>query len=213
VRFVWGPAGTFMEMPKWFNTASKECPSDNLLAWFSQHCNSISIMGRPFPSYRLFIILVGGVMVLAIALLLQRTRFGMIIRAGVQDSEMVEALGINVRRVFTLVFAIGAALAGLGGVVAAPFLGVYPGMAMEFLLQAFIVVVIGGLGSIPGAVAGALLVGLARAYGDHIVLSGIQLPWMTEAVSGSPAIARASTVLIMAIVLFLRPTGIFGKKE
>ncbi len=213
VRFVWGPAGAFMEIPKWFNTPSKECPSDNLLLWFSQHCDSIFVMGRPFPSYRLFIILVGVIMVLAIALLLQRTRFGMIIRAGVQDSEMVEALGINVRRVFTLVFAIGAALAGLGGVVAAPFLGVYPGMAMEFLLQAFIVVVIGGLGSIPGAVVGALLVGLARAYGDHIVLAGIQLPWMNDAISGSPAIARASTVLIMAIVLFLKPTGIFGKKE
>ncbi|CAG0945196.1 High-affinity branched-chain amino acid transport system permease protein LivH [Anaerolineae bacterium] len=213
VRFVWGPAGAFMEIPKWFSTQSKDCPSDNLLVWFGQHCDSIFIMGRPFPSYRLFIILVGVVMVFGIVLLLQRTRFGMIIRAGVQDSEMVEALGINVRRVFTLVFAIGAALAGLGGVVAAPFLGVYPGMAMEFLLQAFIVVVIGGLGSIPGAVVGALLVGLARAYGDHIVLAGIQLPWMTDAISGSPAIARASTVLIMAIVLFLKPTGIFGKKD
>ena len=213
VRFVWGPAGAFMEIPKWFSTQSKECPSDNLLLWFSQHCDSIYVLGRPFPSYRLFIILVGVLMLLAIALLLQRTRFGMIIRAGVQDSEMVEALGINVRRVFTLVFAIGAALAGLGGVVAAPFLGVYPGMAMEFLLQAFIVVVIGGLGSLPGAAVGALLVGLARAYGDHIVLAGIQLPWMTDAISGSPAIARASTVLIMAIILFLKPTGIFGKKE
>ena len=115
--------------------------------------------------------------------------------------------------VFTLVFALGAGLAGLGGVVAAPFLGVYPDMAMEFLLQAFIVVVIGGLGSVPGAAVGALLVGLARAYGDHIVLAGIQLPWMTDSISGSPAIARASTVLIMAIVLFIKPTGIFGKKE
>jgi branched-chain amino acid transport system permease protein len=213
VRFVWGPAGAFMEIPTWFNTPGKDCPSDDLLVWFTQHCDSIFIFGRPFPSYRLFIILVGIIMLIAIVLLLQRTRFGMIIRAGVQDSEMVEALGINVRRVFTLVFAIGAGLAGLGGVVAAPFLGVYPGMAMEFLLQAFIVVVIGGLGSIPGAVVGALLVGLARAYGDNIVLAGIQLPWMKDAISGSPAIARASTVLIMAIVLFLKPTGIFGKKE
>jgi branched-chain amino acid transport system permease protein len=213
VRFVWGPAGAFMEIPQWFNTQSKDCPSDNLLVWFSQHCDSVFVFGRPFPSYRLFIILIGIIMTLGIALLLQRTRFGMIIRAGVQDSEMVEALGINVRRVFTLVFAIGTGLAGLGGVVAAPFIGVYPDMAMEFLLQAFIVVVIGGLGSIPGAVVGALLVGLARAYGDHIVLAGIQLPGFKDAISGSPAIARASTVLIMAIVLFLRPTGIFGKKE
>ena len=86
-------------------------------------------------------------------------------------------------------------------------------MALEFLLQAFIVVVIGGLGSIPGALVGALLVGLARAYGDNVVLAGIQLPWMTDTITGSPAIARASTVLIMAIVLFIKPTGIFGKKE
>ena len=213
VRLVWGPAGAFMDIPKWFSTASPQCPSNDLIAWLSEHCDSVLLFGRAFPSYRLFIIMIGIIMVAAIALLLQRSRLGMIIRAGVQDSEMVEALGINVRRVFTIVFAIGAALAGLGGVVAAPFLGVYPGMALEFLLQAFIVVVIGGLGSIPGAAVGALLVGLARAYGDHIVLSGIQLPWMADSISGSPAIARASTVLIMAIVLFIKPTGIFGKKE
>ncbi len=213
VRFIYGPAGAFMDIPSLFTGSGKECPSPDLLAWLSQHCDSISVLGRPFPSYRLFIIAIGVVMFLAIVLILQRSRLGMIIRAGVQDSEMVEALGINVRRIFTLVFAIGAGLAGLGGVVAAPFLGVYPGMAMEFLLQAFIVVVIGGLGSVPGAAIGALLVGLARAYGDHIVLAGIQLPGMTEAISGSPAIARASTVLIMAIVLFIKPTGIFGKKE
>ena len=86
-------------------------------------------------------------------------------------------------------------------------------LSIHTLRKAFIVVVIGGLGSLPGAAVGALLVGLARAYGDHIVLAGIQLPWMTDSISGSPAIARASTVLIMAIVLFLKPTGIFGKKE
>ncbi len=213
VRLVYGPAGAFMDIPSFFAGSGNDCPSPDVLSWLSQHCDSISVLGRPFPSYRLLIIAIGVVMLLAIVLILQRSRLGMIIRAGVQDSEMVEALGINVRRVFTLVFAIGAGLAGLGGVVAAPFLGVYPGMALEFLLQAFIVVVIGGLGSVPGAAIGALLVGLARAYGDHIVLAGIQLPWMADAISGSPAIARASTVLIMAIVLFIKPTGIFGKKE
>ncbi len=213
VRLIWGPAGAFMDMPSLFTSASKECPTSDLLVWLSDHCDSILILSRPFPSYRLFIITVGVVIAIALAVLLTRSRLGMIIRAGVQDAEMVQALGINVRRVFTLVFAIGAGLAGLGGVVAAPFLGVYPAMGMEFLLQAFIVVVIGGMGSIPGAAVGALLVGLARAYGDHIVLSGIQLPWMQSAISGSPAIARASTVLIMAIVLFVKPTGIFGRKE
>lgn len=213
VRLVWGPAGAFMEIPSLFTSTSASCPAPDLLSWLGDHCDSVLILGRPFPSYRLFIIAIGVVISLAVAILMLRSRLGMIIRAGVQDSEMVEALGINVRRVFTIVFAIGAGLAGLGGVVAAPFLGVYPGMAMEFLLQAFIVVVIGGLGSLPGAAVGALLVGLARAYGDHIVLAGIQLPGMVDAITGSPAIARASTVLIMAIVLFIKPTGIFGKKE
>lgn len=213
VRLVWGPAGAFMEMPEWFANTGADCPSPNLLNWLTTHCDSILVLGRPFPSYRLFIILVGVAILIGIAVLLRRSRLGMIIRAGVQDSAMVEALGINVRRVFTTVFALGAGLAGLGGVVAAPFLGVYPGMALEFLLQAFIVVVIGGLGSVPGAALGALVVGLARAYGDQVVLSGIQLPFMAEPFTGSPALARASTVLIMVVVLLLKPTGLLGKKE
>jgi branched-chain amino acid transport system permease protein len=137
----------------------------------------------------------------------------MIIRAGVQDSEMVQALGINVRQVFTFVFALGSGLAALGGVIAAPFLGVYPAMGSSFLLQAFIAVVIGGMGSYPGAAVGTLLLGLARAFGDHFVASGISLPFIETVAKGSPAIARASTVLIMAIVLLVRPAGIFGRKE
>jgi branched-chain amino acid transport system permease protein len=137
----------------------------------------------------------------------------MIIRAGVQDSDMVEAMGINVRRVFTFVFALGSALAALGGVIAAPFLGVYPAMGNVFQLQAFIAVVIGGMGSYLGAAIGTLLLGLARAFGDHFVAAGINVPFLESALKGSPAIAQASTVLIMAIVLLVRPAGIFGKKD
>ncbi len=213
VKSVWGTAGFYMDTPDFFNGRGDNCPSPNLLAWFSDHCQSIDVLGRPFPSYRLFIIALGLVMFLLIALLLKRTRVGIIIRAGVQDSEMVQALGINVRRVFTLVFAFGSALAAIGGVAAAPFLGVNLGLGAEVQLQGFIAVVIGGMGSYVGAAVGALLVGLARAFGDQLVLSGIQLPWMEEAVRMSPSIARASTVLIMALVLLLRPAGLFGKKE
>jgi branched-chain amino acid transport system permease protein len=115
--------------------------------------------------------------------------------------------------VFTLVFALGAGLAALGGVAAAPFIGVNPGIGQEFLLQSFISVVIGGMGSYPGAAVGALLVGLARAFGDQLVLSGVQFPGLAAAVKFSPSIARASTVLIMAVVLLLRPAGLFGKKD
>lgn len=213
VKSVWGTAGSYMDIPEFFGAKGANCPSPTLWAWFSDHCQSISVLGRPFPSYRLFIIAVGLVMFAAIMLLLKRTRLGIIIRAGVQDSEMVQALGINVRQVFTLVFAIGCALAAVGGVAAAPFLGVNLGLASEIQLQAFISVVIGGMGSFVGSAVGALLVGMARAFGDQLVLSGIRLPWMAEVVRLSPSIARASTVLIMALVLLIRPTGLFGKKE
>jgi branched-chain amino acid transport system permease protein len=213
VKSIWGPAGFYMDIPDLFNGGGPNCPSPDLLSWFTNNCASIDVLGRPFPSYRMFIILLGVIVFVAVGLLLRRTRLGMIIRAGVQDSDMVQALGINVRRVFTLVFALGAGLAALGGVAAAPFLGVNLGIGQELLIQGFIAVVIGGMGSYPGAAMGALLVGLARAFGDQLVLSGVQLPGMDTAIKFSPSIARASTVLIMALVLLIRPTGLFGKKE
>ncbi|NTV65637.1 MAG: branched-chain amino acid ABC transporter permease, partial [Oscillochloris sp.] len=212
VKGVWGPTGYYMDTPDFFSQRGEACPSPNLAAWLRDNCASIDVLGRPFPSYRIFIIVLGLIMFTAIAVLLRRSRLGMIIRAGVQDSEMVQALGINVRRIFTLVFALGAGLAALGGVAAAPFIGVNPGIGQEFQLQAFIAVVIGGMGSYGGAAVGALLVGMARAFGDQIVLSGIQLPFMEQAIKFSPSIARASTVLIMALVLLIKPTGLFGKK-
>jgi len=213
VKGIWGPTGFNMEMPSQFATRGTACRAATLTDWISKGCASIDVLGRPFPTYRLFIILLGAVMFIAITLLLRRSRLGMIIRAGVQDSEMVQALGINVRWIFTLVFALGTGLAALGGVAAAPFIGVYPDMGQEFLLLAFIAVVIGGMGSFSGAALGALLVGLARAFGDQLVTTGIHLPGLEEAVKFSPSIARASTVLLMAVVLLVRPAGLFGKKE
>ena len=213
VKSIWGPAGFYMDIPALFNSGSKSCPSPDLISWFSDHCASIDVLGRPFPSYRMFIIFLGGAVFIGVALLLQRTRLGMTIRAGVQDSDMVQALGINVRRVFTAVFALGAALAALGGVAAAPFIGVNLGVGQELLIQGFIAVVIGGMGSYPGAAVGALIVGMARAFGDQFVLAGIQIPGLEDPIKFSPSIARASTVLIMALVLLIRPTGLFGKKE
>ncbi len=211
VEALWGEEGhPPMQPPSLFVEA---CRSDSIIAWFSEHCRSIDVLGRAFPTYRLFIITVGVLVFVVVGLLLQRTRIGMTIRAGVQDSEMVRALGINVSRVFTFVFALGSALAALGGVIASPFLGVYPAMGANFLLNGFIAVVIGGMGSYVGAAVGTLILGIARAFGDHFVAAGIDLPFLDIALQGSPAIARASTVLIMAIVLLIRPSGLFGKKE
>jgi branched-chain amino acid transport system permease protein len=164
---------------------------------------SLSLLGRRFPTYSLFLILLSLGLAVGIAVLLRRSRIGLTIRAGVQDSAMVEAMGINVRRVFTGVFAFGSGLAALGGAAAASFIGVYPEMGLEYQLFAFIVVVIGGLGSYGGAAVGALLIGLARTFSDHLVL---ETGWPT-------AIASASTVLVMALVLLLKPGGIFGVKQ
>ncbi|HEX6304149.1 MAG TPA: branched-chain amino acid ABC transporter permease [Anaerolineales bacterium] len=211
IELVWGQEGhPPMQPPTLFTGA---CRSESLLAWFSEGCRSIDVLGRAFPTYRLFIILTGVLVFTGVGLLLKRSRLGMIIRAGVQDSEMVQALGINVRQVFTFVFALGSAMAALGGVIVAPFLGVFPEMGAIFLLQAFIAVVIGGMGSYAGAAVGTILLGLARAFGDHFVAVGIDLPFLATTLKGSPAMARASTVLLMAIVLLVRPAGIFGKKE
>lgn len=200
VQLLWQPLAYQMSRPPMFSQPGKAA---NIIEWFSGNNITVDVLGVTFPSYRLFIILLGIVMLIAMGVLMKNSRLGMIIRAGVQDREMVEALGINVRQVFTIVFVLGAGLAALGGIGAAPFIPVQPNMGDAFQLQAFIVVVIGGMGSYGGAAIGALLLGLARAFGDYLALK----------FSLSPAIAEASTVIIMAIVLLLRPAGLLGKKE
>jgi branched-chain amino acid transport system permease protein len=200
IMVLWSPTAYQMSRPPMFSQPGK---AENLLAWFSGNNTTVDILGVTFPSYRLFIIFLGVIMVIGLALLMKYSRLGMIIRAGVQDRQMVEALGINVRKIFTIVFVMGIALASLGGIGAAPFFPVQPNMGDVFQLQGFIVVVLGGMGNYLGAAVGALLLGLARAFGDYLALK-FEL---------SPAIAEASTVIIMAIVLLVRPAGLFGKKE
>jgi branched-chain amino acid transport system permease protein len=200
IQVLWDPLAYQMTRPPMFSQPGK---AENILAWFSGQNLTVDVLGVTFPSYRLFIIVLGILMVIGLGVLMNYTRLGMIIRAGVQDRTMVEAFGLNVRKVFTIVFMLGAGLAALGGIGAAPFIPVQPNMGDAFQLQAFIVVVIGGMGSYSGAAIGALLLGLARAFGDYLALK----------FSLSPAIAEASTVIIMAIVLLVRPAGLFGKKE
>lgn len=200
VQLLWSPVAYAMERPPAFSQPGK---AENLIAWFSGNNVTVDILGVTFPSYRLFIIALGIIMLIGLGILMQYSRLGMIIRAGVQDRTMVEALGINVRKVFSIVFSLGIGLAALGGIGAAPFIPVQPNMGDAYQLQGFIVVVIGGMGSYGGAAVGALLLGMARAFGDFLALK----------FSLSPAIAEASTVIIMVIVLLVRPSGIFGKKE
>ena len=157
---------------------------------------SLTVGSMVFPVYRLFIVLIG----LGIAFFLwyfeSRTRVGAIIRAGVDDRLMVSALGINVGLVFTGVFAFGAALAGLSGVLGGPLIGMYTGMDAEILVTSLIVVVIGGLGSWKGSLIGAVLIGLIETFGKI---------WF-------PSLSMLIIFILMMIVLLIRPQGLFGKE-
>jgi branched-chain amino acid transport system permease protein len=200
VQVLWTPLAYQMVRPPLFAQTGR---AESVIEWLQNGNATLNIFGVTFPTYRLFIILLGVVMFLLVYILMTKTRLGMIIRAGVQDPEMVEAMGINVRQVFTIVFALGVAMAALGGIGAAPFIPIQPLMGDTYQMQGFITVVLGGMGSYVGAFIGAMTLGLARAFGDYFALK----------LSLSPAIAEASTVIIMIVVLLIRPSGLFGKKE
>ncbi len=162
--------------------------------------NFFTLFDQRFSTYRLFVVGIGLLLIVGIALLLNRTRIGIIIRAGVEDSEMVQALGINVRVVFTLVFTLGCAIAALGGAVAAPFLGASTTLASTFLLQAIAVVVLGGLGSYEGTAVGSLMVGLSIAVAQDAAIG--------TSLSMLPSI---TPMLLLVLVLLIRPSGLFGE--
>ena len=148
-----------------------------------------------FPLYRLFLIAATAVIVLGLWLFIEKTRYGLIIRAGSRDAEIVKVLGIDIAKVWLLVFGIGTAIAGLSGLLAAPTRAVNPEMGIPILAESFVVTVVGGMGSLPGAVVAGLLVGIVFA--------------MTSLVA--PAYAELSIFVLMAVVLLIRPQGFFGK--
>lgn len=214
VRVIWGRPEFTMPRPSLFTGGGEGCPAASLNDFLTYHCSTISLFGSRIRSYNeIFIILVGLIVLIAVWLLLQRTRIGMIIRAGVQDSEMVEALGINVRRIFTIVFGLGVGLATLGGILAAPSTGLSVDMGTRLLLSALIALAIGGLTSFPGAAAGAILVGLIQQFIIKYGQIGIQLPFLEEPFRPSPPLVPASVVLIMVIILLVLPNGLFGRNE
>ncbi len=156
---------------------------------------SFRVAGATYPGYNLFVIAVGIVSAGALWAFVYRTRFGVILRATAQDMRMASALGVDVKRVYVLAFAIGCFMAGLGGAVVMPISGAVLGMGVDALILAFVVVVIGGLGSLEGALVGALIVGTVRTLG---------ITYFAE-------IELAVLYLIAAVVLFVRPTGLFGR--
>jgi len=166
--------------------------------------------GMVYPAYRLLIIAVGALVAALLYLLVARTRIGMLVRAGASNREMALAMGVDIRTLFTLVFGVGAGLCAIAGALLGPLLAVQVGMGENILILAFVVIVIGGIGSIRGALAGALLVGMVdtvgRAFLPH--LFGAFLPPQLAAAAG-PAIASVLVYLLMAVVLFVRPQGLF----
>ena len=169
--------------------------------------------GTNYPLYRMVILLVGLAVAVALWYVVTRTRLGMLIRAGASNRTMVGALGVNIRLLYTVVFGVGAALAGLAGLMAGPIYGVQPGMGELILIQVFVVIVIGGIGSIRGALVGAIIVGvvdtLGRAFLKPLVATMISAP---AAQAAGPALASMLIYLLMAIVLAVRPAGLFQNR-
>lgn len=157
----------------------------------------VFFLGMPFPSYNVFLILCGPVVFIGLWALIRYTRLGKIIRAMTFNREMANALGTNVPRVYTLVFMLGSWLAGLGGALVVPTASAMPGMDMIVLIECFIIIVIGGLGSLSGAFLGSLIFGLVNAFGILV----------------APRLAVAFGFILMIIILVIRPWGLMGKPE
>ncbi len=196
VRIVWGPSAVFLSPPAWL-------------------AGQVTILpGLTYPSIRLAIIVVGLAVALALWLLIARTRLGMQIRAGASNREVAMALGVDIQRLFTVVFALGAGLAALAGGLAGAILAVQVGMGEQILILTFVVIVIGGLGSIKGALIGALLVGFCDTMGRVLLPDFFALlfePSVADGVGG--AVGSMVIYLVMAAVLFFRPRGLFGQQS
>jgi branched-chain amino acid transport system permease protein len=191
VRMVWGSSPIYMRAPQGFSGV-------------------IELVGISYPSYRLLVIAVGLAVAAGLYVLIHHTRIGMLTRAGATNLRMVSVLGVNIRLLNTALFGLGAALAGLAGVMAAPILAVQPGMGDNIIITVLVIIVVGGIGSIRGAFFGALIVGLVDTIGR--VYLPILLSHVTDrdiAGAAGSAIASMSIYLLMAVVLAVRPKGLF----
>ncbi|MEL6316172.1 MAG: branched-chain amino acid ABC transporter permease [Pseudomonadota bacterium] len=191
VHFFWGAEGLNVPTPDWLG-------------------GRVGLFGVELPVYRAAIIAVGLAVALGLYAMVQKTRLGMLIRAGASNRTMAQALGVDIGRLFAMVFAIGAAVAGLAGMMISPITGTSIGMGSEIIITAFVVVIIGGVGSIGGAFAGAMIVGvidtLGRAYLDVLLA---QVMTVENAETAAPALSAMLIYVIMAAVLVLKPQGLF----
>jgi branched-chain amino acid transport system permease protein len=192
VRLVWGPAGMTLSLPSAMLTAVQIIP------------------GVYYPAYRLVIIAATLAVAALLYVLVMRTRLGMLIRAGASNREMVGALGVNIKLLYTLVFGLGAALAGFAGLMQAPILTVQIGMGENILILAFVVIIIGGIGSIRGAFVAAIIVGLIDTIGRAFLPDLLRAVLNTNtALTLAPALSSMSIYMLMAGILVFRPEGLF----
>src|SRR5687767_5500840 len=192
VRLVWGPGGMNLVTPAFLNRSIEILP------------------GVPYSAYRLSIIVVALAIAALLYVLVMRTRIGMLIRAGASNREMVGALGININLLYTLVFGLGAVLAGLAGIMQAQIQTAYIGMGENILIVAFVVIIIGGIGSIRGALVASIFVGLVDTLGRAFLPDLLKLFLSSAAAStAAPALSSMLIYVLMAAVLVLRPGGLF----
>src|SRR4051812_42999058 len=195
VRLIWGPAGKSIAVPPFLSQTIEILP------------------GAPYPAYRFALIVVGALVALLLAWMVARTRLGMLIRAGASNRRMIAALGVNIELLFSLVFGLGAVFAGLAGLMAAPISSVKIGMGDDILILAFVIIVIGGIGSIKGAFVAAMIVGqidiVGRAFLPELLKAFLP---PASASAAAPAISQVLVYVLMAGVLVWRPTGLFGQR-
>jgi len=191
-RMIWGRQPLFMQLPELLSGSVEILP------------------GIPYPLYRLVIIAIGLMVAIGLFLLIRHTRLGMRIRAGASNREMIAALGVNIRWLYSLVFGLGAMLAGFAGVMAAPVFAVESGMGESILILTFVVIVIGGIGSIKGALLGALLVGLVDTLGRAFLPDVLFFLFATSSANSIAAsISSMGIYLLMATILAFKPRGLF----
>src|SRR5215510_11832221 len=195
VKLAWGAAPLNLPVPELFSGSVRLMP------------------GLLYPVWRLVVIGAGLATAAALYVFVAHTRFGMLVRAGATHAAMVSALGVDIRRLFMIVFGFGTMLAGFAGIMVAPILSVEPGMGDTVLIFAFVVIVIGGIGSIRGAFLAALLIGLVDTLGRSFSVDLLRLVMgPSPARTVGPAVASMLIYLLMAVVLYVRPTGLFPAK-
>lgn len=191
VHYFWGAEGMAIPTPDWLE-------------------GRVSLLGAEIPVFRLAIVTVGLAVAVGLWLLVTRTRLGMLIRAGASNRTMVQALGVDIQKLFAIVFALGAAMAGLAGMMIAPITEASIGMGNEIIIVAFVVIIIGGIGSIKGAFVGALIVGvidtMGRSYLDQLLKTVMS---SQSAETAAPALSAMLIYILMAVILVVRPQGLF----